>query len=130
MFFGLLEWLLFGVSKEIKNFDVVYPVPCDLSLYEHYILPYYGGIHLLCSNSSTLVRFETRKVFHSVCLKTLLRGFLKWLLLTRKVRGGVLVEGGVVRLERNREGRSAINEEVYLLLHGEGIGKSTNSNFV
>lgn len=43
---------------------------------------------------------------------------------------GVLVEGGVVRMERNREGKSAINVGVYLLLPGEEIGLRLNRNFV
>lgn len=43
---------------------------------------------------------------------------------------GVLVEGGVVRMERNREGKSSINVGVYLLLPGERIGLRLNSNFV
>lgn len=43
---------------------------------------------------------------------------------------GVLGEGGVVRMEINREGKSAINVGVYLLLPGEGIGLSMNRNFI
>lgn len=44
---------------------------------------------------------------------------------------GVLVEGGVVRMEINREGKSAINVGVCLFtLAFGGIGSSTNSNFV
>lgn len=43
---------------------------------------------------------------------------------------GVLVEGVVVRMERNREGKSAINVGVYLIFPGEGIGLRLNSNFV